>query len=1149
MLSGAVAAAVCAAVWTACGEEPPFHGDGAFAAEMSADGAVVAVRGLEFRIPARGRFEMHESGRRTFILSHNIRVSGESCMVAACEDHRDDRIAFAERTAERIVVRTDRSLALHDYKRSGAKTPWDAARLVTDHVFRKGAPGVVVVARLVVLKPFGFVSWHANTGEGYVRFSVDGEPLRPYPVTAEFRKLPDGYRTRAVAYVNCETPDGRLWYLGREFANFDPVRDGRPGSFYTRSDVAASPHGRTVSAGDVITLSAAVGRIVAPGDLDLMRALRCGDGSIPVVEWKGDWSRIPVAVRRGELKDYRPVAGLGWSGPDDLSFTLKLAQDEKGVCLLADVADDIVVNGFSGKDIGLGDSVHAVFAGIDGLRTLDRTVSAADAARTPSGYAVEIAVGWDELAAAGIDRAGGVRFNLCVADQDRGTDMENWMGVADGILGGRDTRLYPVLDLAGVVTTFAPETIAVRDRGELERRMAEIQASNDALPECGDDEYTSCLKAMTEYFLDFMRSDLELDIGAKVHVSMMRNGPRTVDADYRRYILGRIGRNVDDLEVIQRELAARQGDLAAGRVKPVKTVKHDFSKRPAICDGGFKVDGRELLLLGPDTWTNSKSWQNRDAGYIARTGFNQMNVFYVGGTNRDEVARCAREAGLYCVWGSCTSGFDVTRPTNEWPRIARERLSPAANIGCLNAPADQGPNFVYQVSFPEQWSREKEKTSAWAEGFQAWLRGRFGTLDRLNEALGSDYAGWTDITFTAALGNDALKYESFVYRMQTNMRSEIPQQKWKRARYGLPTSVHFSSHYNMTGLDPLVALSDFEALWSMFDIVGFDGGFGLEDTEWAIDFAKGGFDIDFSRSVYPHKPVSNNELHVIGDGTYLEYPPRMTYFSSMLAYLLGQNASSVWNWANSRHTYGEYVFTRAYAYREMVRCALDLRCHAEEIAAFRRAPEPPFRIFHSLPSMAERDPYMRSLYGLYAALSFTGWPVRFLTERDLARGDFKGAKIIVVPDARRVSDATFAAIAGFRREGGTVLADGDGALAKDQWGRPVPARNADSARFTRFADEGHRTRFEALNAALAERRISPPVRVTGKDGRPPFGVMWRSAKTAGGTPVVFLANLSKSRAEVVLEGRWADVLHDGADLPRTLVLEPMELVLGRAAGR
>ena len=130
----------------------------------------------------------------------------------------------------------------------------------------------------------------------------------------------------------------------------------------------------------------------------------------------------------------------------------------------------------------------------------------------------------------------------------------------------------------------------------------------------------------------------------------------------------------------------------------------------------------------------------------------------------------------------------------------------------------------------------------------------------------------------------------------------------------------------------------------------------------------------------------------------------------------------------------------------------------------RRAPNPPFRILHSLPSMQDKS-YVRSLYGLYAASSFSGWPVRFLSERDLARRDFKDARIVLVPDARCVSDDTFAALADFAAAGGIVIADGDEALMRSEWGKPVPSRETAAKGFRRFADAGSRTRFAAAVSA------------------------------------------------------------------------------------
>ena len=1118
----------------------------AAAASLELDGAdaadfTVAAGGMEFVVPARkGLLAVNRGRRRESVFSSNIRVGGGNGKAAAFPDGRDDRLAVLEDSAARCVVRIERSLSIRDMSPGAEAAGWNAARLVVDYVFMKDMPACISAARLVAVEPFTFFSWNMPHGQAFAKYAVDGASLRPYPTQKEFRAQAGGYRTESGLYVIGETPAGERWWMGREFATFCPFGDGKPGGFYANCDTMAAGHGKNVVPGDVISLSVSTGVVRDDSDIGRYRAFRAGDGRIPVPVFPGSWSSVPAAAWRGETKDYRPVAGLNWNGAKDLSFTLKIAQEAGGLLMHVDVTDDVVVNPFTEKDTGLGDSVHFSLADAAGERTFDRVVSAKNAERTADGYRLEFKAGWSELAAAGIDRSGGVRLNVCVADMDRGTDRENWMGVSDGILGGRDVTLYPLLDLAGVVTKFLPERPVLPDHETLKSKIAAIAAANDRLPADSQDEYTSCLKAMTDYFLEFMRSDLDA-----VDTVAVSHRTKKIDDAYRYYMDDRVNKNAEYLLELQKELAARQKDLAAGRVEPVRTVRHPADARPVIEDGGFKVAGRELLLIGPDTWTNVKGWKNDDIGIIAKTGFNQLDCFYVGGTNYFDVVRRAREGGLYCVWGAAAdTDTDLLEPKPEWSieRQNAHRWGMGYSMGSM-VPSNPAPNFVFQITFPEQWTRKKEQTEEWAAAFRTHLDRKFGGLGALNTALGADYADWKEIDFAAALKNDALKYESFLYRMESNMRRDIPQQKWLASRFGLPRSVHFSTHYNIASLDPLVSLSDFEALWSMFDIVGFDGGFGIEGSEWAFDFPKGGFELDFARSVYPGKPVANNENHVVGDGTYMEYEKGLTYASNMLAFLMGQNSSSVWDWANTRHTYGEYVFTRANTYHEMVMCALDLRRYAEEIAAFRRAPAPPFRILHSLPSFAERDPYVYSLYGLYGATSFTGWATRFITERNLAKGDFKGVKIIVVPDARRVSDKTFAALESFAAAGGTVLVDGAEALTKDQWGKNVASRAAALAKFRRFPGASSRERFEALDAALSEKRIVPPLDLRTTSGKKPFGVMWRTGRTAAGEQMAFLANLSRSPAELSIPGRWTDVFGGGGAAPSKVILRPYDILL------
>jgi hypothetical protein len=245
----------------------------------------------------------------------------------------------------------------------------------------------------------------------------------------------------------------------------------------------------------------------------------------------------------------------------------------------------------------------------------------------------------------------------------------------------------------------------------------------------------------------------------------------------------------------------------------------------------------------------------------------------------------------------------------------------------------------------------------------------------------------------------------------------------------------------------------------------------------------------------------------------------------------------MWLWMPRYHGDGEYAFTMANTYHAALRLAADLRCAPEEIASFRRTPPPPFRMLHSVPSMTDRDSYVRSLYGVYAGCSFSGWAVRFLSERKVDKGDFDGAKIVVVPDARRVSDATFAALEAFAKKGGRVVVFGKDALLANEYGKMRPGRQAVRDRLFRVENAiSSRTYCSILAAELAQAGLRPPVKVVSEGGKPsPFGVITRTGRTVDGRETLLAVNVLGEPAKIFVPGRWRDVLTDAIVSGKTVL--------------
>jgi len=101
--------------------------------------------------------------------------------------------------------------------------------------------------------------------------------------------------------------------------------------------------------------------------------------------------------------------------------------------------------------------------------------------------------------------------------------------------------------------------------------------------------------------------------------------------------------------------------------------------------------------------------------------------------------------------------------------------------------------------------------------------------------------------------------------------------------------------------------------------------------------------------------------------------------------------------------------------------------------------------------------------------------------------------------------------------------------------------------FRKFAEPSSRVRFETLNSALAEKGEKPPLAVTTVDGKAPFGIMWRTGKTAAGEKMAFVTNLSKQPVTVKIAkpsffGKWTELLC-GRDVSGEVRLEPLDLLM------
>ena len=176
-----------------------------------------------------------------------------------------------------------------------------------------------------------------------------------------------------------------------------------------------------------------------------------------------------MVVRKG-TGWVRPDTTDTWKGDDNLSFTASAGFDADYLYLRADVKDSVFRQQNSGSEIWSGDCVQVAFDPLSEKTLTDNYIligfTATDrptvwcwhhpdskyrnadlseycrirGTRSAAGQLYEIAIPWKLLKPFTIDQ-GKIGFNMVVLDDD-GLGVKHWMGITDGIAGGKDPGFY-----------------------------------------------------------------------------------------------------------------------------------------------------------------------------------------------------------------------------------------------------------------------------------------------------------------------------------------------------------------------------------------------------------------------------------------------------------------------------------------------------------------------------------------------------------------------------------------------------------------------------------------------------------------------------------------------------------------------------------
>jgi Beta-galactosidase/Beta-galactosidase trimerisation domain len=435
--------------------------------------------------------------------------------------------------------------------------------------------------------------------------------------------------------------------------------------------------------------------------------------------------------------------------------------------------------------------------------------------------------------------------------------------------------------------------------------------------------------------------------------------------------------------------------------------------------------------------------------------------------------------------------------------------------------------------------------------FQAWLKAKWGSIGKVNEAYGTRFQRFEDIE----LPQDTSHYGLYFDRWRFNQERFVAFHEMLRDRihrYAPDLPVHvkvMSQAFEDPGRFEVGI--DYERFTQLDRIAGNDGGtafVGERRGEYACEWQTITMNYTLQHSVAPDSPIFNSENHIIGDGDTRYIPEsyiRTVYWQEAVH---GQGATTTWVWDRGQTgDLAENILTRANCVHALGRVALDLQRLAPEVYALSRTPAQ-MAILYAYSSLLPSKAYYDEVRAAFEGAYFTDAVTDFVTERQIQAGKLSRYKLVVVPLASHAPDTVVRALNEYIRNGGTVMTVGQ-CFTRDQYGRPSKDSLSASGRgrLVSYPEPlTPRAYRDVLDHLLDQAGAARVVRIEGPHGEPVWGVNVRAVES-NGRMLVNLLNLSREPRRVQLanqpSARRALNLMDGKEIEFPIALSPLEPTL------
>lgn len=309
---------------------------------------------------------------------------------------------------------------------------------------------------------------------------------------------------------------------------------------------------------------------------------------------------------------------------------------------------------------------------------------------------------------------------------------------------------------------------------------------------------------------------------------------------------------------------------------------------------------------------------------------------------------------------------------------------------------------------------------------------------------------------------------------------------------------------------------DREALAQLMECSGCTTTTQAASEMYALDYPGQSVLYAVLKSFRPDIPLFSLETHIRIEGA--EHPSAVITASLWEAVISGVNGVAL--------APDSPVMNRPETVEAFVTASLSINRLAPVAAAFQQAPAEVAVLYSdSAKILDDGVPYLKSARFAYEGASFAGYRLRFISEKQLAQGEWTSLKVLIVPETPALTDAAFSAIEQYIDAGGAVI----------RVGTPIPYNEHGFSRRTVLQNNKRTVLVRGLNlpteylhgmdGAINKGALPDIPRVVNKSGYPIEGVKSLYVEYDGGA-YLYMLNVRKDAVTCRLNGK----VQSGRDL-------------------